>query len=138
MVYFSGYGIDIQGVNYLIPADAKLARERDAADRALTLDQLAKAVEGAARLRLVILDASRDDPFARTINQQGSVQAVMPGLAEVGPVTARDRYAVKADSLAEDGDGEHSTYTAALLRTCSCPASTFASLSAACLSTCSG
>ena len=117
VVYFSGYGIDIQGVNYLIPADAKLARERDAADRALTLDQLAKAVEGAARLRLVILDASRDDPFARTINQQGSVQAVMPGLAEVGPGNGTlIAYAVKADLLAEDGDGEHSTYTAALLR----------------------
>ena len=117
VVYFSGYGIDVRGVNYLIPVDAKLVSEQDVADRAMTLDQLAKAVEGAARLRLVILDASRADPFARTIDQQGAAQAVMPGLAEVDPNNGTlIAYAAKADSLSEDGAGEHSTYTAALLR----------------------
>ncbi|HUD86279.1 MAG TPA: caspase family protein [Xanthobacteraceae bacterium] len=116
-VYFSGYGIDVQGVNYLIPVDAKLASEQDVADRAMTLDQLAKAAEGAARLRLVILDASRADPFARSINQQSTAQAVMPGLAEVTPNNGTlIAYAAKAGSLSEDGNSEHSTYTAALLR----------------------
>jgi peptidoglycan hydrolase-like protein with peptidoglycan-binding domain len=117
VVYFSGYGIDVQGVNYLIPVDAKLVSEQDIADWAMTLDQLAKAVEGAARLRLVILDASRADPFARTINQQGVAQTVMPGLSEVDPNNGTlIAYAAKAGSLSDDGDGEHSTYSAALLR----------------------
>jgi hypothetical protein len=115
VVYYSGYGIDIQGVNYLIPVDAKLASDRDAAVAAITLDRLAKSVGAAKRLRLVILDASRGDPFAPAMNT-AAPQVADRGLAEPEPKPgALIAYAAIADSKAEDGDAEHSTYTAALL-----------------------
>ena len=126
VVYYSGYGIDIQGVNYLIPVDAKIAPDRDAADEAITLQRLAKSIDGANRLRLVILDASRDNPFAQAIKQQqqtAAAQGANRGLTEstskAGTLFA---YAAIAGSEAEDGDAEHSTYTNALLHNLFVPA----------------
>jgi peptidoglycan hydrolase-like protein with peptidoglycan-binding domain len=111
VVYYAGYSIDIQGINYLIPVDAKLAHDRDAVVEAITLDTLAKSVDGAKRLRLVILDASRDDPFASSTRQQHN-----SGLAEPDPKPGTlIAYAATAGFDAEDGDAEHSTYTGALL-----------------------
>src|SRR5580704_8518149 len=116
VVYYSGYGIAIQGVNYLIPVDAKLAGDRDAITAAVSLDSLAKSVDGAKRLRLVILDASRGDPFATAI-KTAAPQVAEGGLAEPEPKPgALIAYAAIADSQAEEGDADHSTYTSALLR----------------------
>jgi peptidoglycan hydrolase-like protein with peptidoglycan-binding domain len=112
VVYYSGYGLDIQGVNYLIPADAKLANARDADAEAITLESVAKSVDGAKRLRLVIVDASRDNPFAKSLKQQ----VVDRGLAEPEPKPGTlIAFAAAAGSEAEDGDTEHSIYTGALL-----------------------
>jgi Caspase domain len=119
VVYYSGYGIDVGGVNYLIPVDARLASRRDPDAGAIALDLLAKSVDGAKRLRLIILDASRDDPFAPAISPQATTvpQAVNLGLAEPNPSPgALMAYAAIAGSQAEDGDAEHSTYTSSLLR----------------------
>jgi hypothetical protein len=116
VVYYSGYGIAIQGVNYLIPVDAKLAGDRDAITAAVSLDSLAKSVDGAKRLRLVILDASRGDPFATAIKTVAP-QVAEGGLAEPEPKPgALIAYAAIAGSQAEEGDADHSTYTSALLR----------------------
>ena len=117
IVYYSGYGIDIGGVNYLVPVDAKLASDRDAAVAAITLDGLAKSVDKAKRLRLVIVDASRGDPFVPAMRQQAAApQVADPGLAEPEPTSGEViAYAAIAGTQAEDGDGEHSTYTGAVL-----------------------
>jgi peptidoglycan hydrolase-like protein with peptidoglycan-binding domain len=116
VVYYSGYGIAIQGVNYLAPVDAKLAGDRDAVTAAVTLDSLAKAVDGAKRLRLVILDASRGDPFATAI-ETAAPHVTGGGLAEPEPKPgALIAYAAIAGSPAEEGGADHSTYTSALLR----------------------
>ncbi len=75
----------------------------------------AKAVDGAKRLRLVILDASRGDPFATPI-KTATPQVAQDGLAEPEPKPgALIAYAAIAGTWAEDGDGDHSTYTSALL-----------------------
>src|ERR1043166_2028700 len=70
VIYYAGHGIEIHGSNYLIPIDAKLASDRDADDEAITLDRLVEAADGAKRLRLVILDACRDNPFVKTMKRQ--------------------------------------------------------------------
>jgi hypothetical protein len=118
-VYYSGHGIEIHGVNYLVPVDAKLASDRDADDEAIPLERLVAAVDGAKRLRLVMLDACRDDPFARTMLRQrtASTSRVNPGLgaAEPSSINTLMAYAAKAGSVVEDGNGEHSPYTTALL-----------------------
>jgi hypothetical protein len=105
VIYFAGHGIEINGTNYLIPADATLASDRDAEDEAISLERLAKSVDAATRLRLVILDACRDNPFARTMKRQRAASLRETLIA----------YAAKAGSAAEDGAAEHSPFTQALI-----------------------
>ena len=63
VVYYAGHGLEIGGTNYLIPIDARLASDRDAEDEAIPLERLVSSADGAKRLRLIILDACRDNPF---------------------------------------------------------------------------
>jgi uncharacterized caspase-like protein len=88
VVYFAGHGIEIGGMNYLVPVDAKLARDYDAEDEAVPLDRLVRAIEPAKRLRLVILDACRDNPFTGTMQRTAAVRAMAQGLAEVEPTVS--------------------------------------------------
>jgi uncharacterized caspase-like protein len=119
VVYFAGHGIEIAGNNFMIPVDAKLVSDRDARDEAVSLDRLLETVEGAKRLRLVILDACRNNPFAKNIKRQraASLRAVTSGLALVEPTANNSliAYAAKAGVAAEDGNADHSPYTTALL-----------------------
>src|SRR6201999_1073840 len=59
VVFYAGHGVEIGGVNYLIPVDARLASDRDADDEAITLERLVSSADGARRLRLPILQARR-------------------------------------------------------------------------------
>ena len=110
VVYFAGHGIEIHGTNYVIPVDAKLASDRDADDEAITLDRLVESVDGAKRLRVIILDACRDNPFARTMKQQrmAALRGISPGLSATEPssINTLVAYAAKAGSEAEDGTGD--------------------------------
>src|ERR1043166_3622169 len=121
VIYYAGHGIEISGTNYLIPIDAKLASDRDANDEAIPLDRLVEAADGAKRLRLVILDACRDNPFARTMKRQRTAAAYTRGVsAGLGSVEQTGTntliaYAAKGGTPAEDGDADHSPFTAALL-----------------------
>ena len=120
VVFYAGHGIEVGGVNYMIPVDAKLASDRDAKDEAIALDRLLEAVDTAKRLGLVILDACRDNPFERTMKRQrvSMVRAVNAGLALVEPTNRNVliAYASKSGTTAEDGEAEHSPFTAALLK----------------------
>jgi tetratricopeptide (TPR) repeat protein len=86
LVYFAGHGIEIGGHNYLIPADARLESDRDSDDEAVTLDRVEAAIHGAKKLRLVLLDACRNNPFATQMKRTDGVRrAVERGLAPVEP-----------------------------------------------------
>jgi len=121
VIYYAGHGLEIGGNNYLIPIDARLASDRDADDEAIPLERLVSSADGAKRLRLLILDACRDNPFVGTMRRERSrtaTRAVTGGLGKVEP-TSTDTliaYAAKAGSTADDGDGEHSPFTTAILR----------------------
>jgi uncharacterized caspase-like protein len=118
VVYFAGHGIEVDGENYLIPTDAVLQRDRDVYDEAISLDRILQTVEPAKQLRLVILDACRDNPFTRTMRRVTALRSLNRGLIAVEPMKANTliAYAAKGGSTAEDGDGEHSPYAAALLK----------------------
>ena len=109
-LFYAGHGIEVDGRNYLVPVDARLASAVDAEFEAVPLDLALTAVSGARKLRLVILDACRDNPFqARMASDTRSVgRSVGRGLARVEP-TANTLvvYAAKAGSVAADGDGRH-------------------------------
>ena len=85
---FAGHGIEVNGTNYLIPVDAKLATDFDVEDESLSLDRLMRALEPAKRLRLIILDACRDNPFTRNMQRTVATRAVVNGLAKVEPATS--------------------------------------------------
>src|SRR5262252_2401962 len=118
VVYYAGHGIQVRDMNYMIPVDAKLATEIDAEDEAVSLDRIVLALEPARRLRLIILDACRDNPFGRTMKRRVAMRAVSGGLAKMEPSLGDTliAYAAKAGSTAEDGEGANSPFAAALIR----------------------
>lgn len=125
VVYYAGHGLEIGGTNYLIPVDAKLASDRDADDEAIPLERLVSSADGAKRLRLVILDACRDNPYVNIMRRERKVatRAVTAGLGRVEPTNTDTliAYAAKAGSTADDGDGEHSPFTTSLLKNLTVP-----------------
>jgi uncharacterized caspase-like protein len=118
VIYYAGHGIEVDGVNYLIPVDARLERDNDVFDEALSLDRVLLAAEPARQLRLVILDACRDNPFARTMKRTVASRAIGRGLAKIEPDSPNllIAYSAKAGSTAQDGAGNNSPFTMALSR----------------------
>jgi len=117
VVYYAGHGIELDGTNYLIPTDAKLETDTDVYDEAFPLDRLLVAVEPAKQLRLIILDACRDNPFANKMKRTLASRGIGRGLAKVEPTNPNTMiaYAAKAGSTASDGDSKNSPYAAALV-----------------------
>jgi uncharacterized caspase-like protein len=116
VVYYAGHGIEVDGGNYLIPVDAKLERDTDVYDEALSLDRILIAIEPVRKLRLVILDACRDNPFAKSMKRTVASRAIGQGLAKIEPTSPNMliAYSAKAGSTAADGDGKNSPFTIAL------------------------
>ncbi|MGY4413121.1 putative caspase-like protein [Bradyrhizobium sp. LB7.1] len=107
---------EVEGSNYLIPVDAKLERDTDIFDEALSLDRVLVAVEPAKQLRLVILDACRDNPFGKTMKRTVASRGIGRGLVQVEPTSPNTliAYSAKAGFTAQDGDGANSPFTMAL------------------------
>jgi hypothetical protein len=118
VVYYAGHGMELDGANYLIPVDAKLERDTDVYDEAFSLERILLAVEPARQLRLVILDACRDNPFAKIMKKTVASRAIGRGLAKVEPASPNTliAYSAKAGSTALDGDARNSPFTTALAK----------------------
>ncbi|MGO8909647.1 MAG: caspase family protein [Bradyrhizobium sp.] len=118
VIYYAGHGIEVDGTNYLVPVDAVLERDTDAYDEAISLDRILQAIEPAKQLRLVILDACRDNPFAKTMKRTVSSRSLGRGLAGVEPTRPNTliAFAAKGGSTAADGDSKNSPFTTALLK----------------------
>src|SRR5258708_7332420 len=118
VVFYAGHGIEIGGTNYMIPVDAKLATDRDARDEAIELERIIESVEPAKKLRLVILDACRDNPFFASMKRRQAMRATPSSGLGPAPDLGSEiliAYAAKQGSTAEDGKGEHSPFTTAIL-----------------------
>ncbi|MGY8638699.1 tetratricopeptide repeat protein [Bradyrhizobium sp. 14AA] len=118
VVYYAGHGFEIGGVNYLVPVDAKLAADRDAETQAVALEQVIAAVGAARKMRLVVLDACRDNPFAPTMQRTLSLKLVDKGFSNIEPGAGfMVVYAAKHGETAMDGDGNaNSPFATALAR----------------------
>jgi Caspase domain len=118
VVYYAGHGIEVSGTNYLIPVDAKLARGYDVEDEAVALDRIIWALQSVKRLRLILLDACRDNPFIAKLRSVGTRATPKGGLAKIEVVGADTMvaYAAKAGSVSYDGDGANSPFALALLK----------------------
>lgn len=117
VIYYAGHGIELDGTNYLIPTDATLETDSDVLDETLPLDRAMFAVEPAKQLRLIILDACRDNPFAKTMKRTIASRAIGRGLAKIEPASPNTMiaFAAKAGSTASDGDAKNSPFAAALV-----------------------
>jgi uncharacterized caspase-like protein len=117
VIYYAGHGIELDGTNYLIPTDAALETDSDVLDETVALDRALFAVEPAKQLRLIILDACRDNPFTKTMKRTVAARAIGRGLAKVEPTSPNTMiaFAAKAGSTASDGDSRNSPFAAALV-----------------------
>ena len=119
LVFYAGHGMEMDGVNYLLPVDARLERDTDVWSETVTLDNVLVSTSGAG-LRLVILDACRNNPLARSMERTSRTRNVSNGsLGDLNEDLLVDEtlvaYSAEAGTTADDGEGRNSPYTAALL-----------------------
>ena len=119
LVFYAGHGLEMDGVNYLVPVDARLERDTDVRFEAVTLDDMLASTVGAG-LRVVILDACRNNPLARSMQRTGAARSVSRGsFGDLDESLLGDEtlvaYAAAAGTTADDGAGRNSPYTSALL-----------------------
>jgi len=112
LFYYAGHGVQVRGRNYLVPADADIAREDEVAFSALDLAAVLEKLDTARNpLNLVILDACRNNPFATRF------QLAAPGLAQIdAPPGTLIAFSTAPGSVASDGSGRNGLYTQYLLR----------------------
>jgi len=128
LVYYAGHGVEVGGVNYLVPVDAKVKVATDIERVGVSLNQVLKAAGSARKMRVVILDSCRNNPFVgikgfeqtqdtstsgNTADPNGAPQGLAPVNPELGTLVA---YAARAGQVALDGAGEHSPYATALMK----------------------
>lgn len=113
LFYYAGHGFQVGGSNFLVPVDAAIARADDVATQTIAMQQILTAMDRAPGLKLVMLDACRDNPFGAAISTGSDSEG---GLARVG--TAADFmfvFATQPDNVAYDGTGRNSFFTEAML-----------------------
>ena len=110
LFYYAGHGLQVRGANYLLPVDARIRREADVDIVAVAANWVLSQMEFAANpVNIVILDACRNNPYARGFRSGGSGLARME--APRGTLIA---YATRPGDVAADGGGDNSPYTQAL------------------------
>jgi uncharacterized caspase-like protein len=126
VVYFAGHGMEMNDSNYLISVDARIASEQDLQQFSVPLANVIDSIQGTRKLGLVILDACRNNPFIKTLEEGRAVSRsqgggshaapISPGLGDIAPPSGvMVAYASRHGTVALDGEGQHSPYTAALL-----------------------
>ena len=123
LVYYAGHGIAVDGVNYLIPVDAELegryALQRETISADVLLGQV---MEREGRVSIMILDSCRNNPFTRSFAGRIRGAAVGTGLAQVQAVDGSYvAFATAPGALAQDGEGQNSPFTAALIKQMTVP-----------------
>lgn len=117
LFYYAGHGMQVKGANYLIPVDAGIESEDEIRYMAMDANQVLDKMEQAGnRLNIVILDACRDNPFARSFRSKQN------GLAQMdAPSGMLIAFATSPGAVAYDGDGVNGVYTKHLLRNLTIP-----------------
>jgi hypothetical protein len=122
LFYFAGHALQHQGQNYLMPTDAQLTDEISLRYQMVSLDDVRVGLGRAGGVKIMILDACRNNPIADRFNRGSTdltrnVETVR-GLARVGIDGTEGEvvaYATRANQVAADGSGRNSPFTAALL-----------------------
>lgn len=126
LVYFAGHGVEIGGLNYLLPVDATAESAAAVAETALPLAEVQAAMGQVAPVGIVLLDACREDPFGGAATGEGRSAAALddaeappprPGLGRIGRADGLlFAFSAAPGEVASDGVGDHSPFAEALLR----------------------
>jgi uncharacterized caspase-like protein len=114
LFYYAGHGIQVKGINYLVPIDAHIEKEADVSIESLTADDVMEQMEFASNaVNIIVLDACRNNPVSR------SMRSATRGLAPMQSDSVRGTfiaYSTAPGSVAADGSGDNSPYSQALAK----------------------
>src|SRR6516162_5811624 len=114
LVFYAGHGLQIDGENFLVPVDVDPRREADIPLQAVRLNDVLNTLNSVAtKMRILLLDACRNNPFP-AINQTAGHGLAMVDTKSGAPGTFLS-YSTSPGAEAEDGNGADSPYTTALL-----------------------
>ncbi|WP_066469398.1 caspase family protein [Bosea sp. WAO] len=119
MFYYAGHGFQFNGENFLVPVEARIDDEVSVQYETLKLSEVITALGFAKGVKIMVLDACRNNPFVAQLSKNQATRSfsVGTGLAPIaraqGMVTA---YATQANDVAADGSGRNSPFTAALVQ----------------------
>lgn len=120
LLFYAGHGMQVAGRNYLIPIDARLERPSSLGIEAIAVNTILSDMESEKRTNLVFLDACRDNPLSRSLARSfGASRSteIGQGLALVSAgIGTLITFATSPGDVALDGSGNHSPFTAALLK----------------------
>lgn len=117
MLFYAGHAVEVAGRNHLVPVSASIRSDRDLPFETVDVDAVMTQLEGRARMILLFLDACRDNPFRVRLAAQSGRGIAGTGLAAVrGPVGTLVAFSTAPGTVAQDGTGRNSPFTAALLR----------------------
>ncbi|TGQ38400.1 peptidase c14 caspase catalytic subunit p20 [Mesorhizobium sp. M00.F.Ca.ET.216.01.1.1] len=119
LFFYAGHGLQVSGSNYLLPVDAALEDETSLDFEAVPVDFILRQMSRETSIRLVFLDACRDNPLVEVLAKTAGVKGASSGLAEIpienGGAGTLVAFAASPNQLAYDGSGEHSPFSSALL-----------------------
>ena len=125
LIYYAGHGMQVNGKNYLVPVDAELTAPAHLRTRTIQIDEMLAALPPEPAVGIIILDACRDNPLARTLaaSLPKSRSTTAPGLAavdvsstEAGTGGVLIAYATDPGAVSFDGSGANSPYTTSLVK----------------------
>lgn len=126
LVYYSGHGMQVDGVNYLIPIDGQLEKASQLQTRTISINQILAALPPDPAVGMVFLDACRDNPLARTFAKAlpasrssslgAGLAAVQANKQSTGTGGLLIAYATDPGAVAYDGSTQNSPYTTALAK----------------------
>jgi tetratricopeptide (TPR) repeat protein len=126
LIYFAGHGVEVSGINYMIPVDARVTDYSSISNQTVNMEYFLNSIDSASQVRLLIIDACRDNPFVNSnagTNSSRSVN-VATGLFQTGVGLARLEpqpgtivaYATKHGQVALDGEDKNSPYASSLVK----------------------
>ncbi len=119
LFYYAGHGMQLNGRNYLIPIGANIYRETDMKYEAMNADRIMDEMYLARnKLNIIILDACRNNPFARSFRsyRSGLAQMTIPADPEYASTDMYIAFATAPGSVAADGTGRNGVYTKYLVK----------------------
>lgn len=117
LFYYAGHGIELNKQNYLIPVDATLKTERQLLFETIPLDNILAALNGTSGIKLIFLDACRNNPFRTKLKVTNATRSIGTGLSRVdAPDGTVVSFSAEEGKEAGDGIGRNSPFASALLK----------------------